>query len=48
MATIIIGTVVIGLAAFIIYRKTKQLANGENTCSDCSSCGHSCSSRKNN
>lgn len=46
MPTIIIGTIVIGLAAVIIIRKVKQLANGENTCADCSSCGHNCSNRK--
>ncbi|WP_082759777.1 FeoB-associated Cys-rich membrane protein [Abyssisolibacter fermentans] len=45
MYTFIIGAVVIGFAAFIIYRKTKQIASGKHTCSDCSSCSFNCSSR---
>jgi hypothetical protein len=38
MVPIIIGILIIGYTAFVVYRKSKNIKEGKSCCSGCSSC----------
>ena len=42
----VIGAVIVGYTAFIVYRKLKDIKEGKSCCQGCASCA-SCQSKKN-